>query len=274
MLGIVLLFVMAASRGWITPGMRVGIGTAVSLALLGAAIELDRRSWRSDAILSAAGVGIGGLYASWAATSLYHLVASAAAAPLAGLIAALAVAAALRIRQEPLAVFGMSAAMLAPILVSKDVTTGGVLFGAVMVAAALALLVRTGWRRLVASVWAIGFAETLALLALSADHIGFGGPVVAAAVMTALVVCLTFLLELLPRERTRLSAFGSLTAASAFTMTLAPRPSSAARASSTATRSRIALAGMTGVSGSSWPSCLPPCAARTPTWPISSPASA
>src|SRR3954471_17428213 len=37
-LGIVLLFVMAASRGWITPGMRVGIGTAVSLALLGAAI--------------------------------------------------------------------------------------------------------------------------------------------------------------------------------------------------------------------------------------------
>ena len=249
MLGIVLLFVMAASRGWITPGMRVGIGTAVSLALLGAAIELDRRSWRSDAILSAAGVGIGGLYASlWAATSLYHLVASAAAAPLAGLIAALAVAAALRIRQEPLAVFGMSAAMLAPILVSKDVTTGGVLFGAVMVAAALPLLVRTGWRRLVASVWAIGFAETLALLALSADHIGFGGPVVAAAAMTALVVCLTFLLELLPRERTRLSALGSLTAASAFTMTLgAAALYGGSRELDGHSLAGIALAGMTGV---------------------------
>ena len=249
MLGIVLLFVMAASRGWITPGMRVGIGTAVSLALLGAAIELDRRSWRSDAILSAAGVGIGGLYASlWAATSLYHLVASAAAAPLAGLIAALAVAAALRIRQEPLAVFGMSAAMLAPILVSKDVTTGGVLFGAVMVAAALPLLVRTGWRGLVASVWAIGFAETLVLLALSADHIGFGGPVVAAAVMTALVVCLTFLLELLPRERTRLSALGSLTAASAFTVTLgAAALFGGSRELDGHSLAGIALAGMTGV---------------------------
>ena len=248
-LGIVLLFVMAASRGWITPGMRVGIGTAVSLALLGAAIELDRRSWRSDAILSAAGVGIGGLYASlWAATSLYHLVASAAAAPLAGLIAALAVAAALRIRQEPLAVFGMSAAMLAPILVSKDVTTGGVLFGAVMVAAALPLLVRTGWRGLVAWVWAIGFAETLALLALSADHIGFGGPVVATAVMTALVVCLTFLLELLPRERTRLSALGSLTAASAFTMTLgAAALYGGSRELDGHSLAGIALAGMTGV---------------------------
>src|SRR3954471_16205888 len=33
-----LLLVMAGRRGWITPGMRVGIGTAVSLALLGAAI--------------------------------------------------------------------------------------------------------------------------------------------------------------------------------------------------------------------------------------------
>src|SRR5512133_1537278 len=55
-LGIVLLFVMAASRGWITPSMRVGLGVFVSLGLLGAAVELDRRKWRSDAILAAAGV--------------------------------------------------------------------------------------------------------------------------------------------------------------------------------------------------------------------------
>jgi Predicted membrane protein (DUF2339) len=221
-LGIILLFVMAASRGWITPTMRVGIGVVVSLAVLGAAIEFDRRSWRSDAILAAAGVGIAGLYASlWAATSLYHLVASAAAAPLAGLIAALAVAVALRIRQEPLAVFGMSAAMLAPVLVSEDVTTGGVLFGAVMLAAGIPLFVRTGWRLLVTAVWAIGFAETLALLALSAGDVGFGGPVVAAAVMAALIVSLMFLLELLPRDRSRLGLLGSLTAASAFTIALA-----------------------------------------------------
>ena len=220
-LGIVLLFVLAASRGWITPTMRVGIGTAVSLALLGAAIDLDRRSWRSDAILAAAGAAIGGLYASlWAATSLYHLVASGAAAPLAGLIAALAVATALRIRQEPLAVFGVSAAMLAPAAVSEDVTTGGVLFGAIMLAAALVLLVRTGWRLLAASAWAIGFAEALALLALSADHIGFGGPVVAAAAIAGLIVCLTYALELLPEERGRLTPLGSLTAGSAFTISL------------------------------------------------------
>ena len=72
-LGIVLLFVMAASSGWVTPEMRVGLGLIVSLGLLGAAVELDRRAWRADAILAAAGVGIAGLYATlWASTSLYE----------------------------------------------------------------------------------------------------------------------------------------------------------------------------------------------------------
>ena len=89
-----------------------------------------------------------------------------------------------------------------------------------MVAASLLLLVRTGWRCLVTSVWAIGLGETLALLELSGGHVGFGGPVVAAAVMARSIVCLTFLLELLPAGRTNLTVLGSLTAASAFTMTL------------------------------------------------------
>src|SRR3954470_5510327 len=66
-LGIVLLFVLAASRGWVTPPMRVAIGVAVSLGLLAAAVELDRRKWRADSILAAAGSGIAGLYAClWA----------------------------------------------------------------------------------------------------------------------------------------------------------------------------------------------------------------
>ena len=220
-LGIVLLFVMAASRGWITPSMRVGLGVLVSLGLLGAAIELDRRKWRSDAILAAAGVGIAGLYASlYAATSIYHLIGSAASAPLAAVIAATAVAVAIRIKREPLALFGVSAAMLAPLLVSLDVTTAGVLFGAVMVGASLPLYARLGWRNLATSTWVIGFAETLALLGLSWEHMGFGGPVVAAAVMAVLLVCLTFLLELLPADRNRLSVLGALTASSVLTISL------------------------------------------------------
>ncbi|MGN6380064.1 MAG: DUF2339 domain-containing protein, partial [Gaiellales bacterium] len=119
-LGVVLLYVMAASRGWITPPMRVSLGAAVSLAILAAAVELDRREWRADAILAAAGAGIAGLYASlWAAASMYHLVSAAAAAPLSALIAGLAVVVAIRIREQPLAVFGVCGAMLAPALVSE-----------------------------------------------------------------------------------------------------------------------------------------------------------
>ncbi len=220
-LGIVLLFVMAASRGWITPPMRVGIGVLVALGLVGAAVEFDRRGWRSDAILAAAGAGIAGLYASlWAATSLYHLVSPGASAPLAAVIAGTAVAVALRVKQEPLALFGMSAAMLAPLAVSQHVTAGGVMFGAVMVAASLPLLMRMGWRSLVTSVWAIGVGETLVLLRISWPNAGFGGPVVAAAAMAALIACLTFLLELRPAAPRNLTALGSLTAASAFALTL------------------------------------------------------
>ena len=70
------------------------------------------------------------------------------------------------------------------------------------------------------SVWVIGLAETLGLLALSWQHLGFGGPVIAAAVMAVLFVTLTFLLELLPSDRSRLTALGSLTGASAFAISL------------------------------------------------------
>ena len=109
-LGIVLLFVMASSRGWITPGMRVGVGVLASLALLGFSFELDRRKVRADAILSAGGAGIAGLYASlWASIAVYHLIGQPLGLVLAGGIAALAVALAVRIDQEPLAIFGVVA---------------------------------------------------------------------------------------------------------------------------------------------------------------------
>ncbi len=169
-LGIVLLFVMAASRGWVTPSMRVGIGVIVSVALLAAALELDRRSWRADAILAAAGAGIAGLYASlWASTWLYHLLSGAAASPLAAVIAGVAVAVAIRIRQEPLAVFGITGAMVAPVLVSLDVTAAGLLFAAAMMAAVLPIYAYQRWSWLVIASSAIGFAEALALLGVSAD---------------------------------------------------------------------------------------------------------
>ena len=220
-LGIVLLFVLAASRGWVTPPMRLGVGVFVSLVMLIAAIDLDRRKWRADAILAAAGVGIAGLYTTlWAAASLYDYVSAAPASALAALIAAAAVAVAIRLRQEPLAVFGVSGAMLAPVLVSHDVTAYGVLYAALMLAATMPLYVRFRWQWLVSAAWMIGAAETVALVVAERHHTGFGAPVVATAVVTLLFVCLLFLVELLPDTRARISPLGWLIASSAFTLAL------------------------------------------------------
>jgi uncharacterized membrane protein len=218
-LGIVLLFVMAASRGWITPAMRVGIGVAVSIVMLGVALELDRRRWRADAILAAAGVGIAGLYTClWAASWLYGFVGATLASPLAALIAAVAVAVAIRVKQEPLAVFGLSGAMIAPVLVSLDVTAPGVLFSAVMMAAAVPLFARLRWSYVLAAAWLIGAGEAVALLGASVSHTGFGLPVVAVAVVWALAVCMLGVLELLPDERSRISILGWAIAGSALAL--------------------------------------------------------
>ena len=218
-LGVVLLFVMAASRGWVTPPMRVGMGMTVSLVMLAAAIELDRRRWRADAILAAAGVGVAGLYTTlWASTWLYHLLAGGVAAPLAMVIAALAVAVAIRIRREPLAVFGVVGAMLAPVLVSLRFTASGVLFAMIMMAATLPLYHRLHWRRLIAAGWLVGYFEAAALLIASSRHTGFGAQVVAVLVAGLLLVAMVFVVELLPPTRARVSGLGGLIASSSFTL--------------------------------------------------------
>jgi uncharacterized membrane protein len=221
-LGIVLLFVMAASRGWVTPPMRVGIGVFVSIALLVAALELNRRCWRADAILAAAGAGVAGLYASlWASTWLYHLLSGAAASPLAALIAATAVAVAIRIRQEPLAVFGVAGAMVAPVLVSLDVTAAGLLFAAVMMAAVLPLYARLRWSWLMLVSALIGFGESVALLDVSSVHTGFGLPVVAVAAVAALLAAAGLLVVLLPARGRRLTWLGGQIVSAGFTLSMA-----------------------------------------------------
>ena len=218
-LGIVLLFVMAASRGWVTPEMRVGLGLIVSLGLLGAAVELDRRAWRADAILAAAGVGIAGLYATlWASTSVYGFFGAEVASPLAATIAALAVGVGIRIREERLAVFGLSAAMIAPIPISGDVTGGGVLFSSLMLAAALPLFHVLRWRWVVASTALLGFLEAVALLLVSAGDTGFTVSTAATIVVALLLMATALLLELSPARRDAIGWLGGLAVPASFTL--------------------------------------------------------
>ena len=176
---------LAASRGWVTPEMRVGLGVLVSLGLLAAAFDLDRRGWRADAILSAGGAGIAGLYATlWASISMYHFISEALGLPCAAAIAALAVALAIRVKQEPLAIFGIVAAMLAPTLVSHDVTGAGALFSFVIACAGLPLFWRYRWTWLLVSIWGTAIL-TLAPLYLT-THAGLSSAVLAGALFFCL----------------------------------------------------------------------------------------
>ncbi len=205
-LGVVLLFVVASSRGWITPGMRVGAGVLVSLGLLAAAFELDRRKWRADAILAAAGAGIAGLYASlWAAVSAYHLVGRPLGLTCAALIAGLAVVAAIRIAAEPLAIFGIVGAMLAPVLVAHDVTGGGALFALIIAAAGLPLLLRYGWARLMYCIWSTAAVILVPLFVGARPGQGFTSAVAAALGFYCLYTAGAMIVELRKKHRRGIS---------------------------------------------------------------------
>ncbi len=164
-LGLAFLFALAASRGWITPTMRLVAGTLVSSGLIGASLWLHRRHGRLEAVLAAGAAGIAGLYATLAAaTIVYHDLSRPQALAGAAGIALLAIVVALVIDGEELAGFGVSAAMLAPLLVTGRITPAGVMFAAIMAATAPVLLARCGWRRMAVATWIVAAPLVYVLL--------------------------------------------------------------------------------------------------------------
>ncbi|HST19348.1 MAG TPA: DUF2339 domain-containing protein [Gaiellaceae bacterium] len=140
LLGIVFLFALAASRGWIGPTARCAIGASVSLLLLGAAVEVRRRFGAIAAALAAAGAGIGGLYVTlYAASRVYHLVGGEIVWIGVVAIAAVAVWFALAWESEMLASLGLVAVVLAPWMIDTDLN--GVGLGASTIGAAVALAI-------------------------------------------------------------------------------------------------------------------------------------
>ena len=155
-LGLVFLFALAASRGWITPTMRLVAGTLVSAGLVGASLWLHRRHGKLEAVMASGAAGIAGLYTTLAAATLvYHDLSQPRALAVCAGIALLAIAVALVINGEELAAFGVAAAMLAPLLVAGKVTPAGVMFAAIMAATAPVLLARCGWRRMLVATWIV-----------------------------------------------------------------------------------------------------------------------
>src|SRR6188472_4270126 len=162
-LGITLLFVLAAERGWIGPMERVAAGALLSTLAFGAGVVLHRRYGQIAAGLAAVGAGIAGGYATLAAAAaLYHLVPAAAALAIAAAIAGLAVAVSLAWGSELVAALGLVGAALAPGLEALDSGIGA------PAAATAVVAVARRWELLLAVVHAVVGAETAWLVAAEA----------------------------------------------------------------------------------------------------------
>lgn len=170
LLGIVFFFVLAVERGWIGPATRVTLGATASLLCLVAGAWLRRRFGDTYASLSAAGVGVGGLYATLlAATALYDLVPRPLALGLAAAIAASGAALALAWGSQTLASLGLLGALLVPLPIAiqdRHLSPVGTAFAVVVLAATIAVTVPRRWHALLAIATAIGLAETFALVAV------------------------------------------------------------------------------------------------------------
>ncbi|HVH22474.1 MAG TPA: DUF2339 domain-containing protein [Pseudonocardia sp.] len=144
LLGVVLLLVLAASRGWFSPPARVGAGVALGVVLVGLGCWLHRReSARTGAVaLAATGFATGYLVLA-AATAIYGYLTPVPALLLALLVAGGGLGLADRWRSQPLAGgVVVAAALLAPVL------AGGWLLVALLLAlqaAALPVLLRRRW---------------------------------------------------------------------------------------------------------------------------------
>ena len=170
-LGITLLFVLAAERGWIGPVERVAAGALLSTLVFGAGVVLHRRYGQIAAGLAAVGAGIAGGYATLAAaTALYHLVPAAAALGIAAAIAGLAVAVSLAWGSELVAALGLVGAALAPGLQALDSGIGApaVAFAVVVLAATAFVAVVRRWELLLAVVLGVVGAQAAWLVAAKA----------------------------------------------------------------------------------------------------------
>ncbi|HVL82957.1 MAG TPA: DUF2339 domain-containing protein, partial [Pseudonocardia sp.] len=154
LLGVVLLMVLAASRGWFSPTARVLAGALLGCVLVGIAVRLHRRETARTGALALAATGVATLYlVVAAAATVVPLLPSPVAVALALLVAAGGLALADRWRSELLgAGAAAGAALLAVVLASGALLVALVLV--LQVAAAPAVL-RRRWARL-AAVTAIG----------------------------------------------------------------------------------------------------------------------
>jgi uncharacterized membrane protein len=164
-LGGVFMVRYSIEQGWIGPGVRVALGWLLAAALAGAGEWLRRRQPAPDAaasianipsILTAAGTTVA-FATVWAAYALYGFLAPGAAFLMLGLVALVALAAAM-LHGPALAALGLVGAEVTPLLVASDKPDYWALYLylAVVTAAAFALARLRLWRWLAVAALAFG----------------------------------------------------------------------------------------------------------------------
>lgn len=136
LIGVVMLLVIAARAGLLSPEVRVGGGAALSALLIAAALWVHGRPGGSIGGVAMAGTGIAGLFVvTVAMTSFYEWIPALGGLAVAGAIAAASAALAVRWRSELLAIaVTVAVAVLAPVL-TDGVTVSLVWFMVILQAA-------------------------------------------------------------------------------------------------------------------------------------------
>jgi uncharacterized membrane protein len=163
-------FKYAIDQGWIGPGLRVVLGIVAGLALVAGSEVTRKRGWHPYA-QAVAGCGVALVYLSvWAAFHLYGLVSGPVA--FVGLVATTgsAVALALRLDSLPLALIGIAASFLNPIVVGS-IGIGGTTVLVYVVALDLGVLTLAAARRW-AALDALAFFGSWTLYGASSAGVG------------------------------------------------------------------------------------------------------
>jgi uncharacterized membrane protein len=161
-LGIVFFVTMAIHRGWIGEGMRVLLAFLGSTALLVTAVWLHERQGKTQAAKIMVAAAIAAQYASLtAATALYDLVTPVEGFLIAGLVGAVASAIAVRWQSVQIAGIGIVGALLAPVLVDAGPSVAALVFMALALVSAVAVVIWERWPWLATLAYVVSLPQLL-----------------------------------------------------------------------------------------------------------------
>ena len=178
--GLVLLFALGVSSGWIGPVGRTLTGGGLALLLVVAGIWLHERKGNTEAARAAVAAGAGGLFlAMTVAARVYEIIPSAAGLLLAAAVATGTALLAMRWSSPVIGSIGVVGALLAPVLAGATLDVGTLAFVLVAALGASLVLLRERWTWLSAAVFLIPGAQLVVWLDQHPSAIA------AAAVLTA-----------------------------------------------------------------------------------------